>query len=90
MLAKPAPDPEKISSGKPYPASTTIAGPDWRKALAWLIAELLVIKLVFLVCIKILFFSVPNHSLTTRDVEARLFPAGRGQISAVTKEKSHD
>ena len=90
MLARPSSDPDEASSGTHQVVRVTIAGADWRKALAWVIAELLIIKLIFLVGIKILFFSAPNHTLTARDVDARLFPAGRGQLSAVIKEKSHD
>lgn len=90
LVEPPRPGSDVVSSGKHHPAHLSIAGQDWRKALGWVIAELLTIKLIFLIGMKILFFSAPNHTLTARAVEARLFPAGGGRVSAVIKEKSHD
>lgn len=69
----------------------SLNGKNWRKALVWVIAELLVIKLLAILAMKLLFFSSPAHDLTARDVDARLFPAasGRAPITTIT-EKSHD
>ena len=68
----------------------TIAGQDWRKALAWVIAELLAIKLIALLAIKLLFFSAASHAPTAQDVTARLFPVSANRASPATMEKSHD